>query len=194
MGALRIAAAVAVVTALSALLVFGLVSKAPDRTIDDAIARGEPAPMPSFDLEVLDAGDLGGTLGRRLGPALRDGRLTDEELAGVPTILNIWASWCEPCREEAPVLTSAWRRARPRGVLFLGVDIQDVRAEARAFLDEFGVDYLNVRDGTDAVAEDFGTTGIPETFAIDARGRVVRHAVGTVDAADVQAMLRAVAP
>lgn len=191
---MRITLIAVLAAAVVALLVYGVARQAPDRTIDEAIAQGEPAPMPSFDLEVLDRGRLGPQLTRRLGPALEDGRLTDEELAGVPTVLNIWASWCDPCREEAPVLTSAWRRARERGILFLGVDIQDVRAEARAFLDEFGIDYLNIRDGTDAVAEDFGTTGIPETFAIDTRGRVVRHAVGAVDAADVRSMLRAVEP
>jgi cytochrome c biogenesis protein CcmG/thiol:disulfide interchange protein DsbE len=100
------------------------------------------------------------------------------ELRGTPLVLNFWASWCAPCREEGPLLERAWLRARGRGVLLLGLDMQDVTGDARDFARQLGITYLNVRDRGNDIARSYGVTGLPETFFISAGGRVVGHVVG----------------
>jgi len=161
------------------LLVWGVITRAPDTSIDDSLAQAQPVVAPGFKLEVLLQGDLGPRLGDRLKALLADGRVGLEELRGTPVVLNFWASWCVPCREEAPLLQSTWRQqARPRGVLFVGLDMQDVTDDARGFLREFRIDYLNIRDQSNPVARRYGVTGIPETFFITAKGKIVGHVIG----------------
>lgn len=104
-----------------------------------------------------------------------------DELRGTPIVLNFWASWCIPCREEAPTLEQSWQRARRRGVLFLGLNMQDVRGDALDFLRRFGQTFPNVRDPSNATSRKWGATGIPETFFISARGDVVGHVRGVVN-------------
>lgn len=181
------AAAALAAAAFAALLVYGLLAQAPDTTIDDRLARAQTAPAPGFDLELLERGDPGSPLGERLRAAFADGRVTLDELRGTPVVLNFWASWCLPCRDEAPVLERAWREdARTAGVLFLGLNMQDVRDDARAFLAEFRISYPNVRDRGEVVADDWGLTGIPETFFITRRGLIAGHVIGAIDAQELR--------
>jgi cytochrome c biogenesis protein CcmG/thiol:disulfide interchange protein DsbE len=175
--------AILVAAAFVALLAYGLVKQAPETTIDDRLARAQTAPAPGFELELLHRGDPGARLSRRLSRPLADGRLALGELRGTPVVLNFWASWCVPCREEAPLLERTWREdGRPRGVLFLGLNMQDVREDARAFLREFDVSYPNVRDRGKTVAPEWGVTGIPETFFITAHGEIAGHVIGVISA------------
>lgn len=168
---------------LIALLVYGLIARNPNTRIDQGLARAEAVQAPDFELPVLQRGDLGADLSAHLAPALRDGKLALRELRGTPVVLNFWASWCDPCREEAPMLERLWREeGRRQGVLFVGLDMQDIESDAKAFLREFDVGYLNVRDRGDGTAQDYGVTGIPETIFIDRRGRAVAHVVGVVSA------------
>jgi cytochrome c biogenesis protein CcmG/thiol:disulfide interchange protein DsbE len=110
--------------------------------------------------------------------ALFDGStLRLEELRGKAILLNFWASWCVPCRAEARALESAWQKYKDRGVVFIGVNIQDKEEDARAFMNEFKVTYLNGRDESGKIAIDYGVWGIPETFFIDPQGRITyKHA------------------
>ena len=172
----RIAASVLFI----ALLVYGLESRGPDDAIDGALTEGRAAKAPAFTLEVLDRGKIPPRLRGPLGGALADGRLSLAELRGTPVVLNLWASWCTPCREEAPRLQKGWERWGPRGVAYLGLNIQDLRGDARGFAQRFGITHPSVRDARRGVADSYGATGIPETFFVDARGRVVGHVIGVV--------------
>jgi len=108
---------------------------------------------PSFELALLDG----------------SGVLTDEDLRGKPVVINFWASWCIPCREEAPLLEETRRRYRDEGVMFLGVNIKDAKSDAKRFVDEFGITYPTVRDIDQSLTKDFGVKGLPETFFVDHR-------------------------
>ena len=95
-------------------------------------------------------------------------------------VLNYWASCCVPCRAEAPLLERSWREHRDRGVLFLGINMQDITGDARAFMREFDVSYVNARDPTDRTARRWGGNGNPETFFVSGGGQVVGHVIGVV--------------
>jgi cytochrome c biogenesis protein CcmG/thiol:disulfide interchange protein DsbE len=175
-----------------ALLVYGVATKGTDDRIDRALAQGRAPAAPAFRLEVLERGSLpGGAAGRRVAGTLADGRLDLAELRGTPVVLNLWASWCSPCRAESAVLEQGWQRWRGRGVAYLGMDIQDLRGDARRFLREQGLTYPSVRDAGRGTANRYGATGIPETFFIDRRGDVVGHVIGAVDARQLAAGSRA---
>lgn len=161
------------------LLGYGLTAKADNDDIDQALAQGAPAPAPEFDLAVLARGR--GPFPARVREALADGRLSLTELRGTPVVLNFWASWCPPCRSEQLALERSWTAEREHGqVLFLGLDQQDLSPDARAWLQEFGVTYPQIRDPSDRTARSYGATGLPETYFIDARGLVVGHVIGQV--------------
>jgi cytochrome c biogenesis protein CcmG/thiol:disulfide interchange protein DsbE len=171
-------------TAFVGLLVYGVMARSPDRTIDSALAERRAVPAPGFALDVLADGRPG-----PLSPVWRraaaDGRVALKELRGTPVVVNFWASWCDPCRVEAPVLERGWRAARQRGVLFVGLNQQDVREDARAFMRHFRHDFPSIRDPTSATSRRWGVTGIPETFFISREGNVVGHVIGTVTAAQL---------
>jgi cytochrome c biogenesis protein CcmG/thiol:disulfide interchange protein DsbE len=176
--------AIAVAVAFVGLLAFGLATKSSDTRIDDALAGGKPTPAPGFSLAVLQRGDVSDP---RLVRALADGRLSLTELRGFPVVLNFWASWCVPCREESPELQREWTAQRARGVVFLGLDMQDITDDARAFIREFRLTYPMVREGSNDAARRYGTTGIPETFFISRRGQVVGHVIGAASVPQLRA-------
>ena len=178
--------AIAAVSLFVALLAYGLLSKAPNDSIDASLAKAQPAPAPSIDLPVLQRGTLGAGLGPRLAPALADQQITLAELKGSPVVLNFWASWCVPCRDEAPILEHAWEQARPQGVLFVGLNMQDLTSDAHAFIRSYHNTYLNIRDQGGDTARSWGVTGVPETFFITPRSKVVGHVIGVVTAADLR--------
>ena len=173
------------------LLTYGLLTKAPNTRIDDKLASGRSGPAPEFELPVLQRGDLGPRLERGLRPALADGQIALRELRGRQVVLNFWASWCVPCQEEAPLLEQSWLKARDRGVVFLGLNMQDVTSDARAFMRRYRNTYLNVRDSSNRVARRWGLTGLPETFFITPRSRVVGHVIGVISKAQMAAGLAA---
>jgi cytochrome c biogenesis protein CcmG/thiol:disulfide interchange protein DsbE len=101
---------------------------------------------------------------------------------GKVVVLNFWASWCHPaCYDEAPALERSWRGYRDRGVVVIGVDIQDTAEAARKFMSDFSLSFPNVRDLAGKVSVDYGVYGVPETFFIDRKGVIRAKHVGAVN-------------
>lgn len=161
---LRIAAAALVVIgvlALTALLALGLTNRSSPTGRSGATRIHKPAPPINISL-------YGG------------GGISPERYAGKPVVVNFWASWCGPCRQEAPLFERLWREYGERGVVFIGVNIQDAHADARAYLSEFGITYPNGYDEGGRISVDYGVIGIPVTFFINREGVVERRWVGAV--------------
>jgi cytochrome c biogenesis protein CcmG, thiol:disulfide interchange protein DsbE len=173
---LRIAA-LSVVLGLLGLLVWATLSAGRGSSLVARIAAGEAPPAPSFSLEVLWPRAATWPVTARRG--LADGRLDLRELRGRPVVINFWASWCIPCRDEAPLLNAS-ARAHAGRVVFLGVDVQDLTSDARAFSREFDTPYVSVRDRGNGTYEDYGLTGVPETYYLDAGGRIIAHTPGAI--------------
>lgn len=102
-----------------------------------------------------------------------------EGLAGGPAVVNVWASWCLPCRSEAPLLREAHAAFGDR-VAFIGVAVQDTQADAAAFLDEFDLPFVNYFDPERSLPRAWGGTGVPITYFVDG-GRVVEMHLGVID-------------
>jgi len=167
--------AVGLVALLFLLLVWSLVMEE-GGDLAKAAARGERPEAPDFTLERLD----------------REGELTLSSLRGKAVVLNVWASWCLPCKEEAPFLEQVWRANRSRGLVMVGLDAKDFRKDARRFVRRFDLTFPIVYDGPGDVATDrYGVTGFPETFVVDREGRVVDVFVGAINSDEDRARLRA---
>jgi thiol-disulfide isomerase/thioredoxin len=140
------------------------------------LAVDERQPAPSIVGETLDGGTF--TLADHLGQVV---------------VLNVWASWCAPCRAEAPILEEVWQDTGPLGVQFVGLDTRDSDAAARAFVDRFGITYPNVIDRDGRLQLRFGDSlppqAIPSTVVVDRQGRVAARALGKVSAATLRTMI-----
>jgi cytochrome c biogenesis protein CcmG, thiol:disulfide interchange protein DsbE len=154
----RSLAAFLAVLAVIGLLGFGLLSKG-----NAKIAVGDSVPDRALPV-------LGGK---------GEGSIADYR--GHWVLVNLWASWCIPCRQEAPVLDRFSRRYRDRNVRVLGIDVQDNSDDALAFLREYRVRYPELRSVGDERSAAFGSTGVPENFLVDPRGRLAWIWRGPVD-------------
>lgn len=102
---------------------------------------------------------------------------------GQVVLVNLWASWCAPCRQELPLLASAYSALHPRGLQIVGIDVKDGTATAKAFLQQHGdASWPSVVDTDGQRAVDWGAFGLPETYLLDRSGKVVAKATGAVDA------------
>ncbi|MEO5575248.1 MAG: TlpA disulfide reductase family protein [Gaiellaceae bacterium] len=171
-------AAVGVVAALLGLLAWKLAQG--ESEVTSELGRGGTPTAPQFALERLDG----------------KGELSLRSLRGRPVVLNFWASWCGPCKDEAPVLEAAAKRWRGQDVAFVGVDVKDFRGDARDFLARYGVTYPNVYDGKGSTVGRYGVRRFPETYFVNADGKVVYRIAGAVqDAEEIdEAIRRAIAP
>jgi cytochrome c biogenesis protein CcmG/thiol:disulfide interchange protein DsbE len=157
------AAAVLVVAALLALLGWQVLRTDEGRALSGEVDSGKRPEAPAFTLP-------------RLGS---DEKIALASLRGKAVVLNFWASWCGPCKDEAPMLESAWKRYRDRGMVVLGVDAQDFDVDAKRFVEKAGITYPIVRDKHGSTLGHYGVTGFPETWFVDRQGRLVgEHVAG----------------
>ncbi len=155
------------ILALGAVLVRAVVNSSDARGFPAQAAAGELPAAPAFDLETLD-----GT-----------GSVSSADLRGSVAVVNFWASWCDPCKDEAPLIEDLWRtEGEPNGVVFLGIDTQDLREDAREFAQTYGLTYPLVYDEGGAVGRAWGVGAFPETFVLDREGRAVAWFPGVVTA------------
>ena len=153
--------------ALVALLSYGVVSTGPDTSIDQSVAAGKRVEAPVSDL-------------RRLGDA-GTGSLAEHK--GKVVVLNVWASWCDPCRSEMPLLQRTHERIAGQDALVLGIDSQDASDDAMKFLRDNKIHFPSLRDRDGEYANDLGVAALPETFLIDREGRIAALRRGPVDQA-----------
>lgn len=148
------------VLAVIGLLGFGLLSKG-----SASVQVGDNAP--TGELPLLNG----------------DGTAGVTDFRGRWILVNFWASWCVPCREESPTLEDFYRRHRAQRFIVLGIDTQDISDDGQAFANRYAPNYPQLRDGEGDLADDFGTTGVPENFLVDPKGRLVLIRRGPVDRA-----------
>jgi DsbE subfamily thiol:disulfide oxidoreductase len=133
-------------------------------------------PMPPLEGETVT--------GQRLDPSLYEGKAV---------LINVWATWCGPCRREQPGLERLWRELRARGdVQFIGIDHLDNASKAQQWIEEFGVTYPSVADPHGSVARRFGVPFLPATILVDRTGRLRYRLVGEQEAEFLEGLLRAV--
>jgi cytochrome c biogenesis protein CcmG, thiol:disulfide interchange protein DsbE len=151
---------------LIGLLVYGVTARSASRTLDDRVAHGERplAPDATRSLPIL-----GG-----------HGASSLATLRGRVVVLNFWASWCEPCQVEAPLLQRAQARLQRAGATVLGVTYLDATPDSRSFVRRFGLTYPNLRDNDGVFAHSYGTDQLPETFVIDRRGDIAAISRGEI--------------
>ena len=159
----------AVVILLGAVLALGVIGVSLIRA-----GRSQPTsgPAPEFSLQTFD-GDT----------------LSLAEQRGKIVIINFWASWCVPCRDEAPILQDVWERYRDRHVVLVGVAYLDVERDALAFVDEFGITYPNGLDMGKAISKRYRIKGVPETFIVGQNGELVDFYVGPAKEGQLDAIL-----
>lgn len=169
------AAAVLVVALLLALLGWQVLRTDEGRALGDQVNSGKRPAAPAFTLPRLGSGQ----------------EIALASLRGKAVVLNFWASWCGPCKDEAPMLEAAWKRYRDRGVVVLGVDAQDFDVDAKRFVDRADITYPIVRDKHGSTLGHYGVTGFPETWFVDRAGRLVgEHVSGPLTEAQLERNIR----
>ena len=151
----------AIVILVMALLVYSLSSQP-----GSAPQVGDP--VPEFQLTALD--------GSSMDLASQRGNVV---------VLNVFASWCDPCRQEAADLEQVWQAYQDKGVQFYGIAYKDAESKAQAFLDEFDVSYPSTVEPGNRTARAYGLTGVPETFVVDQKGELAHHFLGPITQAQL---------
>lgn len=161
------------VAGLLGLLYYGLTT---DRIQTGVVPRANSL-APDFSLQTFD--------GKTVNLA---------DFRGKTVVLNFWASWCGPCKDEQPALEAASKRYDPSNVTFVGVNIQDTPQDALGFLNQYHVSYPVVVDPDGKVYINYGVVGVPETYVVDPSGRIQRKLVGPVDESQLAASLEGMQP
>jgi cytochrome c biogenesis protein CcmG/thiol:disulfide interchange protein DsbE len=159
------ALSVVLVGGLLALLVWKIAHQN-RHTAASEIRSGKTGPAPLFDFPRIDRG----------------GKLSLASLRGKVVVLNFWQSSCDTCKAEAPALERTWKQLRSRGVVVVGVDVQDIKSDARRFARKYGITYPLVHDIVGKTMDSYGLTGYPETYFVNRRGQLVPvHVIGPMD-------------
>ena len=142
---------------LVGLLAYGLTTTGTDTTLDDAMVRGERVDPPATGSLPMLGGAGAGSLA---------------DYRGKVVLVNVWASWCAPCRDELPLVEKAHTMLSKRGGTVLGIDVKENSGAALKAVDEFGLSFPNLRDRDGSFVREWGQTGYPESYVIDRAGKV----------------------
>jgi cytochrome c biogenesis protein CcmG/thiol:disulfide interchange protein DsbE len=159
--------AVVAAVALMGLLVYGVASRTDSHTLDNAVASGGRPVAPDRSLPML-AGS---------------GQRTLADYRGRVVIVNFWASWCDPCRAEAPLLQRAQPTLAAHNATVLGITYRDTTPDSKDFVRQYHLTYPSLRDVDGKLADAYGTKALPETFVVDRQGRIAAISRGEVDQA-----------
>ena len=121
--------------------------------------------------------------------------LSLSNLKGKPIVLNFWASWCQPCKEELPLLENAWKQmqAQNKNIVFLGIDFQESNSDASSFLQQHGITYLAGLDTDGSIANKYGVSSLPQTVFIDRNGIVTSREPQELTAQELSRNLQSIA-
>ena len=117
------------------------------------------------------------------------GTLALSSLRGKTVIVNFWASWCSTCKEEAQVVSDVEKKWRAKGVVFVGVDSHDTTAGAHTYIQNYGIGFQSVQDPESAIGAQYDVTGLPETYFLDSKGKIVEKYMSAVDAVTLDTMI-----
>jgi cytochrome c biogenesis protein CcmG/thiol:disulfide interchange protein DsbE len=150
----------------SVLALLALLAYAVGDPIAESLHAGKRPPSPNVKLQPLSGS----------GPAV-----PLSSYSGKVVVLNFWASWCDPCKAEAPVLARWQPRLADRNATIVGVDVLDVRSDAQRFIADHALKFPQLRDADGSRLKDFGVKGYPETVVLDRSGRIAALRRGPID-------------
>ncbi len=151
--------------ALVGLLAYGITSKRTDTSIDQAVLNGERVAAPTAELPVL-------------GKPAQSGSAADYR--GKVVVMNFWASWCKPCRDELPLLERTQKQIAPQGGTVLGISYRDITADALVYVRRYDLTFPSLRDRDGRFADEYSAQAFPETFVIDRKGEIAAARRGPV--------------
>jgi len=178
-----------VVAAVGAVTGWAVASGSPHRAATST-SRRAAIPTPSSG---APSGTPPGTAAPTFSlPTLDGGHVSLARLAGHPVVVNFWASWCHPCRQEFPLLRAALARHRPQGLVIVGVSFQDIPSDARAFVRQEHADWTFATNDDGAVAAAYGVRPVPETFYVRRDGTLAGRRFGITSAHELERDLTAI--
>lgn len=143
------------------------------------LARRRPVRAPDFSAELIHAGTLPQPLQEPFERAAAKDSLDLSDLRGTPVVLHLWSSKCAPCRADARLVEATWKRWGPRGVLFVGVNVNESADAARTVIRQYALTYPGTSDRSGEIAERYGATAVPQTFFISSGGDIVGEVAGS---------------
>ena len=147
---------------LITFLIFSIVTAYGYDTKHNQIAQADLPSAKNFSLESLNG----------------DGKIELEDFRGRPVVVNFWATWCGPCKEEMPLFEKMWNKYKDKDVVFLGVNVMDDKENAAEFIKKMGITYTNLHDPSGGVLSKYGVSGLPATFFIDREGKIAFKSYG----------------